>query len=137
MSVCFIKCLLFLKISPNCKTLFYKTFSKNLAFSALKVSITFHTCLLASLCFALKVSKTFHKPLSCLLYLLFINLLLACFTLLYKFIKLFINMGAWAQPLALKVYKTFHRPLVCFALKVYKTFYKHGSLGSTACFKSL
>ena len=100
--------LLFRKISPNCKTLFYKTFSRNLAYSALKVSKTFHTCLLA--CFALKVSKTFHKNLACLLYF------------------------------ALKVSKTFYKPLACllyFALKVSKTFYKHGSLGSTACFKSL
>ena len=90
MSVCFIKCLLFLKISPNSKTLFYKTFSRNLV------------------CSALKVSKTFHRPLACFLYF--------------------------------DVYKTFHRPLACllyFALKVYKTFYKHGILGSTACFKGL
>ena len=40
-SGCFIKCLLFLKISPNCETLFYKTFTRNLACSALKVSKTF------------------------------------------------------------------------------------------------
>ena len=63
MSVCFIKCLLFLKISQNCKTIFYKTFSRNLACFAIKVSKTFQELLA---CFALKVYKTFHKILACL-----------------------------------------------------------------------
>ena len=112
LSVCFFKCLFFLKISPNCKTLFYKTFSKNLACSALKVLKLF--ILACLLCFALKVSKTFH---TCLLALL-------CFTL--KVSKTFHTC------LLLKVYKTFHKSLTCLlylALKVYKTFHKCGSLG--------
>ena len=52
-SVCFIKGFLFLKISQNYKTLFYKIFSRSLAF-LLKVSKTLCTCLL------LKVYKTFN-----------------------------------------------------------------------------
>ena len=72
------KCLLFMKISQNCKTIFYKTFSRNLVCFAIKVSKTFqkllacfalkvsnnfsyYACLLA-----LKVSKTFQKLLACL-----------------------------------------------------------------------
>ena len=62
MSVRFIKCLLFPKISQNCKTIFYKTFSRNLACFAIKVSTTFQKLLA---CFALKVSKTFQKLLAC------------------------------------------------------------------------
>ena len=44
MSVCFIKGFIFLKISQNYKTLFYKIFSRSLA-CLLKVSKTFYTCL--------------------------------------------------------------------------------------------
>ena len=56
MSVCFIKCLLFLKMSQNCKTMFYKAFSENLTCFAIKVSTTFPKLFA---CFALKVSKNF------------------------------------------------------------------------------
>ena len=48
-SVCLIICLLFLKISQNCKTIFYKTFSRNLACFAIKFYKTFHNFLLALL----------------------------------------------------------------------------------------
>ena len=48
-SVCLIICLLFLKISQNCKTIFYKTFSRNLACFAIKVYKTFHNFLLTLL----------------------------------------------------------------------------------------
>ena len=41
------KCLLFMKMSPNCKTIFYKTLPENLAYFAIKVSNTFrkNSCL--------------------------------------------------------------------------------------------
>ena len=55
-SVCFIKYLFFLKMSQNCKTIFYKIFSRKLACFAIKVSKTFQKLLA---CFALKVSKNF------------------------------------------------------------------------------
>ena len=57
------KMLVFLKMSQNCKIIFYKTFSGNLACFAIKVSKTFHKMLV---CFAIKVSKTFQKIFACL-----------------------------------------------------------------------
>ena len=81
------------------------------AYFALKVSKTFHNFLLA-----LKVYKNFS----------YISCLLACFTLLQKFIKLFINLLLACFTLLQKFIKTFHKSL---ALKVYKTFYKHRSQG--------
>ena len=56
-----IKCLIFLKMSQNCKTIFYKTFLENPACFAIKVSKTFHKMLAF---FAIKVSKTFYKLLA-------------------------------------------------------------------------
>ena len=100
MSVCFIKGFLFLKTSQNCKTLFYKIFSRSLA------------CLLcfALLCFALKVSKTFLKSLAVKVYKTFLK------SLALKVYKTFL------KSLALKFYKTFYKhgslgSTACFKMK--------------------
>ena len=95
MSVCFIKGFLFLKISQNGKTLFTRYFPEFLLALLKKFLKLF--ILACFLYLALKVSKTFHKPLALKVYKTFHNFFLA-----------------------LKVSKTFHNLLL--VLKVLKLF---------------